>query len=509
MSKEQALINICTEAHSIMSVRGNRGYDIFEHLPTLRKYASVCDTVLEAGVRSCVSSYPLFLGLISNDNGKKKGMISIDLEKSEEVKRFEANAKKIINFEFFTGSDLDYEIKEKVDLLFIDTFHVRGQLKRELAKYSSYVNKYIIMHDTTVDEYVGESIRLGWDVEKQSRELGWDISDVIVGLWPAVTDFIKDNKDWVLRERFTNNNGLTILERVNNVKIIKESDENLSGEEKIILAMKSCCCNKINFVVYGKNDVFAEITKTLQLQIIDRGVFCEIKFGEMELTNDPDIFYILFNSHNIPMPFFHSIKYAVFNYEQAGSPYVQYPSYIQKINSGVVLFDYSVYNKEILRHLVNKEIIIAPFTYHKNLTILDENKSNDETTDILFYGADHPNRQKYIQLLRNAGLNVKYDSGYSLFGENLYKELRDAKIVLNLHYYCKPSILEISRIVPLIANYKLVLSETSDDKIADEKFKDMVVYINEENIVSTCKKYLESPELRFEQISKAFKILSK
>jgi len=34
------------------------------------------------------------------------------------------------------------------------------------------------------------------------------------GLWPAVEEFINEHPEWKIKERFTNNNGLTILERV-------------------------------------------------------------------------------------------------------------------------------------------------------------------------------------------------------------------------------------------------------------------------------------------------------
>ena len=33
------------------------------------------------------------------------------------------------------------------------------------------------------------------------------------GLWPAIEEFLTDNHEWYLKERFENNNGLTILER--------------------------------------------------------------------------------------------------------------------------------------------------------------------------------------------------------------------------------------------------------------------------------------------------------
>ena len=67
-------------------------------------------------------------------------------------------------------NDLDLNINENYDLTFIDTWHVYGQLKRELDKFSKITNKYIIMHDTTVDELLGESIRCNMDAKKQSEE---------------------------------------------------------------------------------------------------------------------------------------------------------------------------------------------------------------------------------------------------------------------------------------------------------------------------------------------------
>ena len=45
--------------------------DINEHLPTLYEYAKKCDSVIETGVRGCVSSYALVYGLLNNNQEKK------------------------------------------------------------------------------------------------------------------------------------------------------------------------------------------------------------------------------------------------------------------------------------------------------------------------------------------------------------------------------------------------------------------------------------------------------
>ena len=69
------------------------------------------------------------------------------------------------------------------------------------------------MHDTTVDEFNGETIRCGWDANKQSIESGFPVEEINKGLWPAIAEFVENNPEWYIKERFTNNNGLTILAR--------------------------------------------------------------------------------------------------------------------------------------------------------------------------------------------------------------------------------------------------------------------------------------------------------
>jgi hypothetical protein len=70
------------------------------------------------------------------------------------------------------------------------------------------------MHDTTVDELYGETLRVGWDANKQSKETGIPVDEITKGLWPAIEEFLEEHPEWNLEKRYTNNNGLTILSRV-------------------------------------------------------------------------------------------------------------------------------------------------------------------------------------------------------------------------------------------------------------------------------------------------------
>jgi hypothetical protein len=123
-----------------------------------------------------------------------------------------------LKYEWF--SDVEMNFNEYYDLSFIDTLHVYGQLKRELTKYSKITNKYIIMHDTTVDEIHGEIIRIypnqEWytsEAQIISKITNIPENELLVGLWPAIEEFLNDNPEWSICERFTNNNGLTILQK--------------------------------------------------------------------------------------------------------------------------------------------------------------------------------------------------------------------------------------------------------------------------------------------------------
>jgi cephalosporin hydroxylase len=184
--------------------------DINEHLPTLRDYTLKCNSVVECGVRNIVSSFAFAMGL----KGRPNKYVLVDPYKSNQIDAFlsmcEAEG---INASFVNQSDLECPLVE-TDLLFIDTWHVYGHLKRELAYWHSSVKKYIIMHDTTVDELYGETIRVGWSADQQSKDTGIPVDEIRKGLGPAIVEFLRDHPEWKLEKRYINNNGLTILARI-------------------------------------------------------------------------------------------------------------------------------------------------------------------------------------------------------------------------------------------------------------------------------------------------------
>lgn len=163
----------------------NKSSDINENLPVLARLASECTSVCEMGVRYIVSTWAFVEGL------KKGGkLLSIDIKHPSsyggDITLIESACKdKGIDFEFKEISTLDVKIP-KIDLLFIDTDHTYTQLSQELKLHADKSQKYIVFHDTV------------------------SCADELI---PAINELVEQGK-WKVKEHYTNNNGMLVLERV-------------------------------------------------------------------------------------------------------------------------------------------------------------------------------------------------------------------------------------------------------------------------------------------------------
>src|SRR5262249_25721806 len=156
-----------------------------EHLPTLYGLARECRHVTEMGTRTGVSTLAFLCA-------QPKKLVCYDLVRLPEVDGLEALAGQT---EFgFRKEDTLGAGNEGADRLFLDPRHVDGQLKEELRRHAAKARRYIVLHDTTTFGERGET-------------------DGHQGLWPAVEEFLAGGT-FRLKQRYENNNGLAILERV-------------------------------------------------------------------------------------------------------------------------------------------------------------------------------------------------------------------------------------------------------------------------------------------------------
>ncbi len=159
--------------------------DINLLIPVLRNYGEQCNHITEFGVRDGVSTSAWLVShpekLICYDIGHYPSV--------DEIARLAKGSE--IEFEFHKSNTANVVIEE-TDLLFIDTIHNGNQLANELVN-RSYVNKFIIIHDTDTYGIEGES--------------------GAPGLWESIIPLL-NYRVWKLLEHRPESNGLTVLQRI-------------------------------------------------------------------------------------------------------------------------------------------------------------------------------------------------------------------------------------------------------------------------------------------------------
>jgi len=178
----------------IYEAKCNDNSDICQHLPTLKRYAEECRLITELGVRSIVSTWAFLAA-------KPIALTSIDIHHPSYYKDYDKDgcnlelaeqlAKEQGTSFLFVQEDSLKSNFPNCDLIFFDTLHTYEQLSQELKLHGNKSNKFLIFHDT----------------ETYHKEL-----------IPAITDFMVENRQWMVYETFFNNNGLIVLINNNYVK---------------------------------------------------------------------------------------------------------------------------------------------------------------------------------------------------------------------------------------------------------------------------------------------------
>lgn len=167
---------------------------ICEHLPTLRSYATTCDSVAEFGVGDgCSTTAFLMAGpklLWSFDTCIHQGFIDY----FEQKPPFVCQTGRTI-WAYSVVDSLTVSLLQPVDLLLIDSAHYYEQTLAELTIHHRSVHRWIALHDT---------VSYGRDGEGGK-----------VGIMPAIREFLAATPAWREKIHYENCNGLLILERKN------------------------------------------------------------------------------------------------------------------------------------------------------------------------------------------------------------------------------------------------------------------------------------------------------
>jgi hypothetical protein len=189
-------------------------------------------------------------------------------------------------------------------------------------------------------------------------------------------------------------------------------------------------------------------------------------------------------------------RYISYNFEQLITTKVWEPIFFENLAKAEIVFDYSLENiKELEKYNIKAHFL--PLGYSKNMEYNDDNdndKTVDKTVDFSFCGSINNSRYDKLKTLISI-YGKKKDKlviSNNYWGDDLKQLYKKTKIGLNIHYYSGKTILEVHRIIPLIANKILVISDKSDDPWYDEKYCNLINFIKNEDCTLECLKVLQN-----------------
>ncbi|MBB5751953.1 hypothetical protein [Prosthecomicrobium pneumaticum] len=163
----------------------------------------------------------------------------------------------------------------------------------------------------------------------------------------------------------------------------------------------------------------------------------------------------------------------LFQMEQVRASQWVTPAYLSTLAAGLAVLDYSLDNiAALIEHgLPLKQLYHVPI--EPPAMPATPPPPGGQTIDVLFYGASNDRRRRYFEALRS---HVELRVVTEVFGDDLYRLLRSAKVVVNVHYY-EGALLETTRLSEALSFGARVVSEQGVDQADQGAFEDRVDFV--------------------------------
>jgi len=172
-------------------------------------------------------------------------------------------------------------------------------------------------------------------------------------------------------------------------------------------------------------------------------------------------------------------KRIVYQLEQSVSSRWFTKEYFNILYNSLAVFDYAKCNIKFLEdHRIPSEQIfympLAPLPCYLEMDFKEEISDPDvKKFDILFYG-DFKNKRR-IKFIKALQENFKVRVETNLFGGDLHKAIRQASVVVNIHYY-EGALLESTRLCECLSLGATVISESSSNQGEHLDWEDLVIF---------------------------------
>jgi hypothetical protein len=193
--------------------------------------------------------------------------------------------------------------------------------------------------------------------------------------------------------------------------------------------------------------------------------------------------YVIFTTHHLheELP----TRYISYNFEQLITEKHWPDAFFERLRGAVQVWDYSLENVNAMSARGVSGVLHIPLGYspcmehHACRPPVTAASWRARPWDWLMLGGIGPLRAAKLRALFD-GYSDRMDcflATNSCWGADLGAAYADSKVGLNIHYYPGKTILEVHRIIPMVANRVWVVSEHSDDPWYDEAYKGLVTFL--------------------------------
>jgi hypothetical protein len=181
-------------------------------------------------------------------------------------------------------------------------------------------------------------------------------------------------------------------------------------------------------------------------------------------------------------------KRIIYQMEQSVSSHWFSDAYIHAMKHSRAVLDYSLVNIEYLARQGIAHVFYLPVgadgQYMRPI------RPVEKTTEVLFYGDLNPRRRELLEILeKHFDVRVCFE----VYGGEMAKAIRAARVVVNLHYY-ENALLETPRIQECLSLGTFVVSETAQDQDDYPNLQGAVAFFgagNHQEMVQAIKRALE------------------
>jgi hypothetical protein len=231
---------------------------------------------------------------------------------------------------------------------------------------------------------------------------------------------------------------------------------------------------------YVHAEAFSEIAETLKGGLDDLGVPAEISVNEIKSHSQNVILgaNLLRERDATQLPG----DVILYNFEQLGTDSAWNTAAQRALFSRFRVWDYSPRNVAFLRNtLPEADTQLVPLGFAHQLARIG--KPAEQDIDVLFYGSLNERRNRILNTLKAAGLNVVHLFG--IYGAERDSYVARAKVLLNMHYY-DAQIFEIARVSYLLTNRKAVVSEFNEGTEIEPALRTGMRLVSYEGLVQAC-----------------------